>query len=79
MLPLKHDTHFFAPSAVGLSEWRIGFYLWRITSAKGKSLFSLTQPILPRDGEMGGFWGVGERGGGRGWGWVLGNSRLLGV
>lgn len=38
---------------------RIGFYLWRITSAKGKSLFSLTQPILPPDGEMGRFWGVG--------------------
>lgn len=41
---------------------RIGFYLWRITSAKGKSLFSLTQPILPLDGEMGcfGVWsGVG--------------------
>lgn len=37
---------------------RIGFYLWRITSAKGKSLFSLTQPILPPDGEMGRFfWG----------------------
>ena len=46
---------------------RIGFYLWRITSAKGKSLFSLTQPILPPDGEMGRFWGVvgGERGCGR--------------
>ena len=41
---------------------RIGFYLWRITSAKGKSLFSLTQPILPPDDEMGrlGVWsGVG--------------------
>lgn len=58
---------------------RIGFYLWRITSAKGKILFSLTQPILPPDGEMGRFGGVvgGERG--RGLGWVLGNSRLLGV
>ena len=37
---------------------RIGFYLWRITSAKGKSLFSLTQPILPPDDEMGRFGGV---------------------
>ena len=37
---------------------RIGFYLWRTASAKGKSLFSLTQPILPPDGEMGRFGGV---------------------
>lgn len=37
---------------------RIGFYLWRTASAKGKSLFSLTQPILPPDGEMGRFLGV---------------------
>ena len=47
---------------------RIGFYLWRITSAKGKSLFSLTQPILPPDDEMGrlGVWS------GVGCGWVWG-------
>lgn len=41
---------------------RIGFYLWRTASAKGKSLFSLTQPILPPDGEMGRFWGCGRGG-----------------